>query len=393
MTADETRCAVEIDGNRFLKNYEEVKKCIPDNCRLMAVLKGNAYGHGAPELAVHLEKYKEDWIAVATLGEALKIRQAGVTKDILILGYTSPLFAEELSDKHITQTVISWRYGKELSRNAAKAGKKVSCHLALDTGMSRIGLLAYGAQRENSMREAGELYQDPYLEIGGIFTHFSSAYGHEPEDESYTARQYERFVSFCQELKKKGIEPGLRHCCNSPSIINYPQYALDMCRGGTLLFGFIDQKEMRRPVDLKLVMRFRTIVTMIKEVEAGTAVSYNRTAVTDKRTRLAVLGAGWYDGYPRQLGNRGRVLIRGREFPIIGKVCMDICMADITGADDICEGDEVVLLGSQGDREIPCRQLYEPLGVGPGSIGGGISERVPRIYKWDEGEEHVYRTL
>ena len=132
---------------------------------------------------------------------------------------------------------------------------------------------------------------------------------------------------------------------------------------------------------------------MIKEVEAGTAVSYNRTAVTDKRTRLAVLGAGWYDGYPRQLGNRGRVLIRGREFPIIGKVCMDICMADITGADDICEGDEVVLLGSQGDREIPCRRLYEPLGVGPGSIGGGISERVPRIYKWDEGEEHVYGTL
>lgn len=377
---DEKRCAVEIDVKQFRRNYELVRECLPENCRLMAVLKGNAYGHGAAVLAKKLEDYKEDWIAVASLGEALQLRDAGIKKEILILGYTAPEEAEVLMEKGITQAIISWEYGLALAKAAKASGGTVKCHLALDTGMSRIGLLAYGAELEKSLQNARELYQREGLQVGGIFTHFSSAYGMEKDDREYTALQYKRFTGFCEELKNSGIQVGLRHCNNSPSIINYPEYALDMCRGGTLLFGFLDPSEMVRPVDLQVVMRFRTIVTMVKEIEEGTPISYNRTAVAKKKTKLAVLGVGWYDGYPRQLGNRGTVLIRGREFPIVGKVCMDICMADITGSDDIEPGDEAVLLGKQGDAEIKCRQLYKPIGVGPGSIGGGISMRVPRIY-------------
>lgn len=380
MEYDKKRCSVVIDLETFRNNCRLVKSCLPAGCRLMAVLKGNAYGHGAVMLAKQLEGENGDWIAVASLGEAMELREAGIRREILILGYTDPGEAKLLADRQITQSVISWQYGMELAKEARRAGVTVSCHLAVDTGMSRIGLLAYGTAREESIAQAESLYRNDSLHFTGIFTHFSSAYGMTPEDRAYTAMQYDRFYRFCEDLKALGIDVGLRHCNNSPSIINYPEYALDMCRGGTLLFGFMDQASMSRPVNLQTVMRFQTIVTMVKELEEGTAISYSRTAVTSRKTKIAVLGVGWYDGYPRLLGNRGTVLIRGKEFPIIGKVCMDLCMADITGDDTIREGDEVVLLGRQMDREISCRQLYEPLGVGPGSIGGGISRRVPRIY-------------
>lgn len=346
----------------------------------MAVLKGNAYGHGAPRLAKTLEKYEGDWIAVASLGEALRIREAGVKKEILILGYTAPEDAALLAENGITQTLISYEYALSLVKEAEKQGKTVKCHLAVDTGMSRIGLLAYGEAHDKSLEEAKKLYRNPFLQVGGIFTHFSSAYGMTEEDRNYTELQYNRFFQFCEELKADGIDVGLRHCNNSPSIINYPEYALDMCRGGTLLFGFLDKSEMKRPVDLQIVMKFKAIVSMVKELEPGAGISYSRTYVTERKMKIAVLSLGWYDGYPRQLGNRGIVLIRGKRYPIVGRVCMDLCMADITGSDDIEPGDEVVLLGKQGDDEIKVIELYKPLGVGPGSIGGGISERVPRIY-------------
>lgn len=380
MSVDEKRCSVEINVTQFLKNYEHVKECLPKNCKLMAVLKGNAYGHGAEILSKALESYTDDWIAAASLGEAVKIREAGVKKDILVLGYTMPEAAAMLTEKNITQTLISYEYAKRLQIEAGKAGVTVKCHVAVDTGMSRIGLLAYGKEYEISLERAKEMYHMPEFAVNGIFTHFSSAYGFREEDRRFTALQYSRFYRFCEAIKESGIDVGLRHCNNSPSIVNYPEYALDMCRGGTLLFGFLDESEMARPVDLQTVMKFKTVVAMVKELEPGVAVSYGRTFHTKEKSRIAVLSIGWYDGYPRLLGNKGIVLIRGKRYPIIGRVCMDLCMADITGNDEIEEGDEVVILGRQGQDEIKVTELCKPLGVGPGSIGGGISERVPRIY-------------
>lgn len=377
---DKKRCRVEIDVGVFLENYKTVKECFPPDCRLMAVMKGNAYGHGAAFLAKQLKDYPDDWIGVATLGEALEIREAGVSKEILILGHTFPEDVKMLAKWNLTQAVISYPYAKELNEMAKKEKVSVKCHLAVDTGMSRIGLLGYGDALEESLVQAEEIYRMDSLKTGGIFTHFSSAYNIGQADRDYTKMQYERFFSFCEELKNRGIEVGLRHCNNSPAIVNYPEYAMDMCRGGTLLFGFLDKSDMLRKVTLKNVMTFRTVVTMIKEIEPGTAISYGRTAVAKEKMRLAVLGVGWYDGYPRQLGNIGKVLIRGRKFSIVGRVCMDICMADITEAEDIKAGDDVVLLGRQEDAEITVGQLFKPIGLGAGSIGGGITARVPRVY-------------
>lgn len=379
---DANRCCVEIDVNQFRKNYATVKNSLPEGCRLMAVMKGNAYGHGAARLAGELNEYSGDWIGVATMGEALEIRETVPDKEILILGYTPVEQAELLAEHHITQALISHPYGLELAREAKRIGKKIKAHVAVDTGMSRIGLVGYGEQLREALQQAKELYLSEGLEVGGIFTHFSSAYGIAPEDIAYTRMQYQRFVSFCESLKAEGIQIGLRHCNNSPSIINFPEYALDMCRGGTLLFGFMDTRDLLRPMDLPVVMKFKTIVMTIKEIEPEVAVSYGRIFVSERKTRLAVLAVGWYDGYPRLLGNKGKVLIRGKAYPIVGRVCMDICMADITDADSPIEpGDEAVLLGKQLDQEIKVEELYKPIGMGAGSIGGGITTRVPRIYK------------
>lgn len=377
---DKTRCSVEIDLKKFHQNYHTIKQLIPSNCLFMTVLKGNAYGHGLKRITQELSCYSTDWIAVATLDEALVVRSVDKKKNILILGYTNPEFAIVLARNNITQALISYSYAIKLNRVAFKNHVVVPCHLAIDTGMSRIGLLAYGEDYQNTLIKSQELYQKKNLHITGIFTHFSSAYSLAKPDDAYTKLQYQRFIQLCNTLTSKHIKLGLRHCNNSPSILNYPEFSLDMCRGGTLLFGLFAKESMRHPIDLSIVMKLKTVVTMIKTVPDGAGISYNRTAIAHKLTKLAVLSIGWYDGYPRLLGNKGRVLIRGNLYPIIGKVCMDICMADITGNTTIQTGDEAVLLGRQEDAEITCKQLYEPIGLGPGSISSGISERVPRIY-------------
>ncbi len=380
MEIDAKRCSMEIDVSKFLDNYRMVRDVLPKKCKMMAVLKGNAYGHGAVRLAASLNEFPEDWLAVATIGEALELRKAGIQKEILILGCTPCEEAPLLAKARLTQTIISGEYARLLACYAEAAGVQVQAHLALDTGMSRIGLVVYGKFREESLEEAEKIYASKQLNVTGIFTHFSSAYGTEPEDKAYTALQYERFIKACESLRERGIAPGIRHCNNSPSIINYPEYALDMSRGGTLLFGALDKKKMKHPVNLHIVAAFKTRVTMIKEIEEGSAISYSRTAVAEHGMRLAVLSAGWYDGYPRQLGNIGKVLIRGKKYPIVGNVCMDLCMADVTASEEIRAGDEAVLLGRQGDEEITYSDLFEPIGLGAGSISSGISERVPRIY-------------
>lgn len=380
MDIDEKRCSLEVDLAVYRHNYKLVHDCLPAGTRLMAILKSNAYGMGAEAAALAVEDYPDDQIGVATLGEVIRLRDAGIRKEILILGYTPPEYAEVLAKYDATQAIISADYGRELATEAAKAGVTVKCHLALDTGMSRIGLLAYGPEEDKSFRDALDLYGAAGLRFTGIFTHFSSAYGHTPEDEAYTANQYRVFTGFIDRLRVDGIDVGIRHCCNTPSIINYPQYALDMCRGGTLLFGFFSHKDMNHEVDLRLACRFRARIALVKTIEAGTPVSYGRTWTAPERTKIAVISAGWYDGYPRLLGNKGIVLIHGQRCRIAGRVCMDLCMADVSKVPDVKEGDDAVLFGPQDGDTVEIEELAVPLGVGPGSIGGGISERVPRIY-------------
>lgn len=375
-----SRCWVEIDLAALKNNCTVLHGLLPSGGRLMNILKANAYGHGAVPVARALEEvFPEDWIGVACLSEALELRAAGIRQEILILGATPAEMAPVLAEQNITQTLISPSYTARLSACAAEAGVVVPCHLKVDTGMTRIGYLGYGEAFETSLEDAARAYRDKNLCVTGIFTHFSSSYLHGEEDDAYTRTQFERFMAFCGGLQARGIAPGLRHCCNSAATVNAPEYALDMCRAGTVLYGLLPESAKLRPAAFQPVMMWKARVVMRRPAPTGTAVSYNRMAVAERDMMLAVVAAGDADGYPRQLANRGKVRIRGHVCPVVGRVCMDMFMADVTDYPDIQEGDEVLLLGG-GEEGVPCEWLYQPLESGPSSISCGIRSRVPYVY-------------
>ena len=376
-----SRCWVEISLGALVSNCRVLHQLIPPGCRLMNILKANAYGHGAIPAARVLEQvFPDDWIGVACLSEALELRRAGIRQEILILGYTPPEAAPLLAAENITQTLLSPDYTARLAACAVEAGAAVPCHLKLDTGMTRIGYPCCDASFTDTVENAVAAYRTPGLRISGIFTHFSSSYSHEPEDDAYTQAQFDRFLRLCQALEERGIQPGLRHCCNSPATVNSPEYALDMCRVGTVLYGLLPDTAMLHPTAFQPVMTWKARVAMVRQVAAGTPVSYSRQAVTQRDTMLAVVSAGDADGYPRQLTNLGRVRIRGRVCPVVGRVCMDMFMVDVTDCPGVCVDDEVLLLGGIGDEAVPCQWLYKPLGLGPSAISCNIRSRVPRIY-------------
>ena len=375
-----SRCWVEIDLAALKNNCAVLHGLLPPGGRLMNILKANAYGHGAVPVARALEEaFPADWIGVACLSEALELRAAGIRQEILILGATPAELAPVLAEQNITQALLSPAYTARLSACAAEAGVVVPCHLKVDTGMTRIGYLGYGEAFETSLEDAARAYRDKNLRVTGIFTHFSSSYLHGEEDDAYTQMQFERFMAFCGGLQARGIAPGLRHCCNSAATVNSPEYALDMCRAGTVLYGLLPESAKLRPAAFQPVMAWKARVVMRRPAPTGTAVSYNRMAVAERDMMLAVIAAGDADGYPRQLANRGKVRIRGHVCPVVGRVCMDLFMADITDYPDIEEGDEVLLLGG-GEEGVPCEWLYKPLESGPSSISCGIRSRVPYVY-------------
>lgn len=382
METQKSRCWAEIDLSALVDNCRVLHSLIPAKCRLMNIVKGDAYGHGAgPSARALAAAFPEDWFGVACLSEALELRRSGIRQEILILGYTPPEEAVTLAEHTLTQALLNPDYTAALSREAVRAGVTVQGHLALDTGMTRIGYDCYTEGAEREVSSAMTAYAAPGVRVSGIFTHFSSSYGKEEADLAYTHMQYQRFAAMCRALAARGVAVGLRHCCNSPATVNHPEYAMDMCRAGTVLYGWLPEKVIERPVAFRRVMTWKARVAMLREVSPGTAVSYNRTAVTDRAMRLAVVTAGDCDGYFRGLSNLGRVRIRGQVCPVVGRVCMDMLMADVTHVPEVSEGDEVLLLGGPPEAEVPCAWLYEPLGLGPSAVTCNLRARVPRVYK------------
>ena len=381
MDLNTSRCWAEIDLDALLENARTLHGLIPGGCRLMHILKADAYGHGAVSAARVLGgAWPEDWIGVACLSEALELRESGNRQEILILGFTPPEAAELLARQGITQTLLSPGYAGALAACAGAAGVQVSCHLKVDTGMTRIGYSGYGGALSSAIEEAAAAYRMPALKVTGIYTHFSSSYGSAPEDVDYTRTQFSRFLAFCRALEEAGIPPGLRHCCNSPAAVNTPEYALDLCRVGTVLYGLLPDSAMLRPASFRPVMTWKARVVQRRTVSPGTPVSYGRQAAAEDPMELAVISAGDADGYPRSLTNLGRVSIRGQICPVVGRVCMDMFMADVSRIPEVSEGDEAVLLGGTGPGAVPCRWLYGPLGLGPSAVTCGVRGRVPRIY-------------
>ncbi len=385
MLEEFSRVYAKIDLEAIKYNLESMKNNIPEGTKMMAVIKTDAYGHGAVRIGQMLENVDYIWgYATATAEEAFELRDAGIKKPILILGYTFPYAYERMIIEGIRPAVFRLDMAKELSDCAKKlfsqgkiSKEKAPIHIAVDTGMSRIGITPDGSGTDF----VKEVVSMDGISVEGIFTHFARA------DEKDLANVKEREKVFADFVKAAEEEVGVRiplhHCANSASIIAVPESSMDMVRAGVTMYGMWPSEEVSKDIiDLKPTMELISHVVMVKEVPAGTPVSYGGTFVTNKATRIATIPVGYGDGYPRSLSNKGFVLIRGKHAPILGRVCMDQFMVDVTDIADVAEGDEVVLLGQDktSGEEITAEYLGDISGRFNYELTCDINKRVPRIF-------------
>ncbi len=356
---------VEINLSNVLHNIKEIRRLIGPHVKIMAVVKADAYGHGAVSVSKAIEK-KVDYLAVATLPEAVELRCAGIKKPILILSETRPDNAKEIVKMGFIQTVYTYKLASALSAAADKLNKKAVVHMKIDTGMGRIGV---------NVDNARELFERisrlPSLKIEGIFTHFAKA----DENNGFTREQLKKFNAIVSKIGRKGI---ILHAANSAGTLYHKASHLDMVRIGLSMYGIYPPGAGKGTVELKAALQFKTHIVFIKNVPAGTPISYGSTYVTKRATNIATLPVGYADGLPRALSNKGHVLIRGKRYPIVGRVCMDLTLIDV-GRSDVKEGDEVVLIGSQGKETIPVDEVAGLADTISYEIICGIGKRVPRV--------------
>ena len=367
------------------QNFREMRKNIAEDTKMIAVVKADAYGHGAVPIAHLIEDHDYIWgFAAATAEEAVHLRQAGITKPILILGIVFDEYFPELVQYDIRPAVCEYDEAKKLSDEAVLQNKTVHIHIALDTGMTRIGY----ADIPESVEEIKKIAELPNLEIEGMFTHFARA---DEYDRSPAMVQLERYQDFSKRVEEAGADIPLHHCSNSAGIIRVPEANLSIVRAGITIYGIYPSSEVERDiVKLAPVMELKSHITYVKDVPAGAAISYGGTYVADKKRRVATIPVGYADGYPRQLSNKGWVLIHGKKAPILGRVCMDQFMADVTEIDNVKKGDEVTLLGRDGDEFISIEEMGDLCGRFSYEFACDISPRVPRVYIKDGKEAEVW---
>ena len=367
------------------QNFREMRKNIAEDTKMIAVVKADAYGHGAVPIAHLIENHDYIWgFAAATAEEAVHLRQAGITKPILILGIVFDEYFPELVQYDIRPAVCEYDEAKKLSDEAVLQNKTVHLHIALDTGMTRIGY----ADIPESVEEIKKIAELPNLEIEGMFTHFARA---DEYDRSPAMVQLERYQDFSKRVEEAGVDIPLHHCSNSAGIIRVPEANLSIVRAGITIYGIYPSSEVERDiVKLAPVMELKSHITYVKDVPAGAAISYGGTYVADKKRRVATIPVGYADGYPRQLSNKGWVLIHGKKAPILGRVCMDQFMADVTEIDNVKKGDEVTLLGRDGDEFISIEEMGDLCGRFSYEFACDISPRVPRVYIKDGKEAEVW---
>lgn len=368
---DTHRTWAEISLDNLSHNFKCVRQAT--DAMIMSVVKADAYGHGMARVAERLAQEGTEWFAVSNISEALELR-ACVDKPILILGYTPPECARELCNNNISQAVYSPEYADSLSRYASTGGVRVKIHIKIDTGMHRIGFDSATAADE--VQRVCEL---PALEPEGVFTHFASADMDGDESGEYTRGQFEHFTSVIDELGERGIHFQVRHCCNSAAIFTQPQMHLDMVRAGIVLYGLEPSAEVKLP-QLRPVMQLRSEVSMVKKLPAGCDISYGRTYTTDRPTRVATVAIGYADGYQRAYSREGYMLVNGQAAKIIGRVCMDQLMLDVTDIDGVSQGDEVTVFGRDHGRELSVNQLAKWGGTINYECICLIGKRVPRVY-------------
>ena len=366
-----TYCEINLDA--ILQNILNIRKKVGNQVKLMAVIKADGYGHGAKEIG-HYIKDEVDFFGVATIEEAVEIRKSGLDLPILILGYNSPSLYHLNLEYDVDQTIYSYETAEKMSETAVAMGKTARIHIALDTGMTRIGI----SPDEKGLRLVKQIQALPGIKIEGLFTHFSCA---DMTDKEYTFDQMERYDFFVRLLEENQIEIPTKHICNSAGIMEFDHHRYDMVRSGIITYGLYPSDEVdMSTLALTPALSWKSHVVNIMEPEINRGISYGATYVTDHPCRIATVSIGYADGYPRSLSNKGWVLIHGQKAPIVGRVCMDQMMVDITDIPDVEIEDIVTLIGTDGTERISVEELADLAGSFNYEFVCDIGQRVPRVY-------------
>lgn len=365
-----TSCFVDLEALRW--NFRQVRATVGPKVKILSVVKADGYGHGARAVAETLAEEGSEVFGVATVEEGIELRQSGLRLPILVLAGFYPGQVDEIIHHKLTPTVCDLDGLRLLEKEAGKRKVTVECHLKLDTGMGRIGFLPV-----NFDAWVPELAKIQAVKLVGLFSHFSHA---ERVDGEYTRKQLEVFQSVVERLEEKKLRPPLLHLANSAAVITLPSAYFNMVRPGIMLYGAYPSASMAGQISLKPVLSWKTRILQIKRVPKHTSISYGQTFVTKRESVIGTLPVGYADGYFRLLSNRGSVLVRRKRAPIAGRVCMDLTMIDVTDIGGVQQGDEVVLLGSQGDAVISADEMAEWSKTISYEILTSISARVPRIY-------------
>jgi alanine racemase len=368
------RVQAKVDLNAIRKNISEIRDKIDKETKLMVIIKADAYGHGAVPVAKAINDNGVDAYGVAIIEEAVELRQAGINKPLLVLGYTPREQHSLVVEYDVTQTIFQYEMAEELSREAIRQGKKAKVHIKLDTGMSRIGF----SDSPESLSAVKEISKLEGIELEGIFSHFARA---DETDKSITLLQLQRYADFIDLLEKEQIYIPIKHISNSAGILEFPEANYNMVRCGIATYGIYPSDCVNRSeVELIPAMELKTHVIYVKDVDPGVGVSYNATYVTDKKTTIATIPVGYADGYSRNLSNHGKVIIHGQYAPIIGRICMDQFMVDVTGIDDVKQGDTVTLLGRDQEAYISVEELAKWSHSFPYELVCTVGKRIPRVY-------------
>ncbi len=374
--SDTCRTWAEIDLDALIYNFRTVKK---SGKKIMCVVKANAYGHGAVICANHLEKHGADAFAVACINEALELREGGITRPILILGYTESSCVELISKFNLTQSIVDEEYAIELDEQARQAGVKINTHIKIDTGMSRTGLFAQGEDNCIETIEAVKrIIKLENLNVNGMYMHFAAA--NMPDEKEYTDWQVENYMRVVDGLEKDGIVFDTYHMNNTAAIENYPQAKCDMVREGVVLYGMYPDNVIRKNGKFRPVMTLKARVAQVKNLPAGTTISYGRAFMAERDMRSAVITAGYADGIPRRLSSRLFVVINGEKYNQVGAICMDMLMVDVTGS-DVKRGDMVTLFGGDG---MTAEEVAKKTGTINYEITCLVTDRTKRVYLLNE---------
>lgn len=377
------RTWTEISLNAVERNFQIIKDKIGGKAKLCCVVKADGYGHGAAELAKEYERLGTDFFAVSNIDEGKELRDSGVTAPIVILGYTPVANAAELAQNSISQAVYSLEYAHKLNEACENAGVTCRIHIKIDTGMSRIGFMCQSFPRDRaSIQEIKAACSLKHLSLEGMFTHFCVS-DDDKEGKAFTEQQFLNFNRTVDALEQEGIRAEILHCSNSGAIEDYPQTYCNMVRAGIILYGLAPSPKLFDRLSLTPVMTLKTTVAHVKTIEPGATVSYGRTFQAEKTMKVATVPIGYADGFIRAYAKDGYMLVNGKKAPIIGRICMDQTMLDVTGIENVCLGDEVIVFGNGKNGAPTADDLARRADMINYEVICLVSKRVPRVFVKD----------